>query len=62
MAVYCLSLHVPEIISFMISFPVMIVKGNCQLVYGMEKNGLALFQVRYQILEAIWQSLIETMA
>jgi len=46
----------------MISFPVAIVEGDCQLVHSMERNGLALFPVRYQILEAIWQPLIEIMA
>ena len=49
-------------ISFVISFLVAIVKGDCQLVYGIERRGFALFSVRYQILETIWQSLIVTMA
>ena len=42
----------------MILFPVAIVEGDCQLVYGMEGSGFALFPVCYQILEAIWQPLI----
>jgi len=46
----------------MILFPVAIVEGNCQLVYGMEESGFAMFSVCYQILETIWQSLIETIA
>jgi len=40
----------------------MIDEDDCQLVYGMKRNGLALFLVHYQILKAIWQPLIEIMA
>jgi len=61
-AVCCLSLYVPEIISFTVLFAVMIVEGNCQLVHGMERDRFALFPVCYQVLEAIWQPLIETIA
>jgi len=46
----------------MVSFPVAIVKGNCQLVHGIEGDGFALFPVCYQVLKAIWQPLIKTMA
>jgi len=49
-------------ISFVVLFPVAIVEGDCQLVHGMEGGGFFLFPVCYQILEAIWQSLVETMA
>jgi len=49
-------------ISFVISFPVVIVEGNCQLIHGMEGGGFSLFPVRYQVLEAIWQSLVKAMA
>jgi len=45
-----------------ISFPVAIVKGNCQLVHGMARDEFALFLVHYQILEVIWQPLIKMMA
>jgi len=61
MAICCLSFRVPEMISFVISFTVMIDEDNCQLVYGMKRNRLALFLVRCQILKAIWQPLIEIM-
>jgi len=50
------------VILFTILFPVAIVKDDCQLVHGMEGNGFALFPVCYQILEVIWQTLIEAMA
>jgi len=49
-------------ISFTISFPVAIVEGDCQLIHGMEGGGLSLFPVCYQVLEAIWQSLVKAMA
>jgi len=62
MAICCLSFRVPEMISFVISFPVMIDKDDCQLVHGMKRNGLALFLVHCQILKVIWQPLIEMMA
>jgi len=45
-----------------ISFPVAIVEGDCQLIHGMEKDGFSLFPVCYQVLEAIWQSLVKVMA
>jgi len=51
-----------EAIWFAISFPVAIVEGDCQLIHGMEGGGFSLFPVRYQVLEAIWQSLIKAMA
>jgi len=51
-----------EVISFAISFPVTIVEGDRQLIHGMEGGGFSLFPVRYQVLEAIWQSLIKAMA
>jgi len=62
MAVCCFLLRIAEMISFAVSFPVAIVKSDCQLVHGMEGSGFSLFSVRYQILEAIWQSLVEAMA
>jgi len=62
MAVCCLLLHIVEMVAFAVSFPVAIVESDCQLVYGMERSGFSLFPVCYQILEAIWQSLIELMA
>jgi len=62
MAVCCLLLHIMEMISFTVSFPVAIVESDCQLVHGIEESGFSLFPVCYQILEAIWQSLIEPMA
>jgi len=49
-------------ISFTISFPVAIVEGDCQLIHGMEGGGFSLFLICYQVLEAIWQSLVEAMA
>ena len=61
-AIYCFLLHIPEMISFIVSFPVVIIKGDCQLVHGIERSGFALFPVCYQILKVIWQPLIETMA
>jgi len=60
--VCCLLLRIAETISFVISFPVAIVEGDCQLIHGMEGGGFSLFLVRYQVLEAIWQSLIKAMA
>jgi len=57
-----LLLHIAETISFAISFPVAIVKGDRQLIHGMEGGGFPLFPVHYQVLEAIWQSLIKAMA
>jgi len=60
--VCCLLLHIAEMVSFAISFPVVIVEGDCQLIHGMEGGGFSLFPVRYQVLEAIWQSLIKVMA
>ena len=62
MAVCCLSFHVPEMILFAILFLVAIVEGDYQLIHGIERNRLVLFLIRYQILEVIWQPLIETMA
>jgi len=61
-AVCCLSFCVPEMILFVILFLVAIVEGDYQLIHGIERNGLVLFLVRYQILEVIWQPLIETIA
>ena len=58
----CLLLHIAETISFMISFLVAIVEGDCQLIHGMEEGRFSLFPVCYQVLEAIWQSLVEAMA
>jgi len=52
-AICCLLFHVLEIVLFTVSFPVTIVKGDCQLVYGMERSKFSLFLVRYQILEVI---------
>jgi len=60
--VYCLLLRIAETISFAISFPVVIVEGDCQLIHGMEGGGFSLFLVCYQILKAIWQSLVKAMA
>jgi len=60
--VCCLLLRIAETISFAILFPVAIVKGDCQLIHGMERGGFSLFPVRYQILEVIWQSLVKAMA
>jgi len=60
--VCCLLLCIAETISFAILFPVAIVEGDCQLIHGMEGGGFSLFPVYYQVLEAIWQSLIEAMA
>jgi len=62
MAVCCVLFRIPEMISFTVSFPVAIVEGDCQLIHGLEGVGFALFPVCYQILEAIWQPLVETMA
>jgi len=56
-----LLLRIVETISFVISFPVAIVEGNCQLIHGMEGGGFSLFPVCYQVLEAIWQSLVKAM-
>jgi len=61
-AVCCLLFRIPETISFAILFLVVIVKGNCQLIHGMEGSGFSLLLVCYQVLEVIWQSLIEAMA
>jgi len=60
--VCCLLLRIAETVSFAISFPVAIVEGDCQLIHGMEGGGFSLFPVRYQVLEAIRQSLIKVMA
>jgi len=60
--VCCLLLRIAETVSFVISFPVAIVEGDCQLIHGMEKGGFSLFPVCYQVLEAIWQSLVKVMA
>jgi len=54
MAVCCILLRIPETISFAISFPIVIVESDCQLIHGLEGIGFALFLVCYQILEAIW--------
>jgi len=62
MAVCCVLFHIPETILFVVSFPVAIVEGDCQLIHGLEEVGFALFLVCYRILEAIWQPLVETMA
>jgi len=61
-AVCCLLLHITEMILFVILFLVAIVEDNCQLVHNMEGSVFSLFLVCYQILEAIWQSLIEMIA
>jgi len=61
-AIYCLLFYIPEMILFAILFPVAIIKGDCQLIHGMGGNGFSLFPVCYQVLEAIWQSLVEAMA
>jgi len=60
--VCCLLLRIAETISFAISFPVAIVEGDCQLIHGMEGGGFSLFPVCYQVLKAIWQSLVKAMA
>ena len=60
--VYCLLLHIVKMVSFAISFPVAIVEGDCQLIHGIEGGGFSLFPVHYQVLEAIWQSLVKAMA
>ena len=60
--VCCLLLRIAETILFAILFPVAIVEGDCQLIYSIEGGGFSLFPVRYQVLEAIWQSLVEAMA
>ena len=60
--VCCLLLHIAETVSFTILFPVAIVEGDCQLIHGMEEGRFFLFPVRYQVLEAIWQSLVKAMA
>jgi len=44
-------LHVLEMVLFVILFPVVIVKSDYQLVYGIERGGFALFLVCYQILD-----------
>jgi len=62
MAVCCVFLYVLEMISFVISFPIVIVESDCQLIHGMERIEFTLFLVCYWILEAIWQPLVETMA
>ena len=54
MAVCCVLFRIPETISFAVSFPIAIVKGDCQLIHGLEGIGFALFPVCYRILEAIW--------
>jgi len=46
----------------MVLFLMAIVKDDCQSIYGMEGGRFALFPVCYQVLEAIWQPLIEMMA
>jgi len=61
-AVCCLLLYISEIISLMVSFLVAIVESDCQLVYSMEEGRFSLFPVCYQILEVIWQSLVEMIA
>jgi len=58
--VCCLLLHIPETVSFIVSFPVAIVEGDCQLVHSMKGSEFSLFLVHYQVLKAIWQPLIET--
>ena len=60
--VCCLLLYVLEMISLIVSFLVAIVESDCQLVHGIEEGGFSLFPVCYQILEAIWQSLVEMIA
>ena len=60
--VCCLLLHIAETVLFAISFLVAIVEGDCQLIHGMEGGGFPLFPVRYQVLEAIRQSLVKAMA
>jgi len=60
-SVCCLLLRIAEMISFTISFPVAIVEGDCQLIHGMEGDGFSLFPVCYQVLKAIWQSLVKAM-
>jgi len=60
--VCCLLLCITETILFAISFPVAIVKDDCQLIHGMKGGGFFLFPVCYQVLEVIWQSLAEVMA
>jgi len=61
-AICCFLFCVLETISLVVSFPVTIVKSDCQLVHGMKGGGFFLFLVCYQVLEAIWQSLVEVMA
>jgi len=61
-AVCCFLFRVLEMILFSVLFPVAIVKNDCQLVHSIKRGGFALFLVCYQILEAIWQPLIETIA
>ena len=60
--VCCLLFCIMETILFTISFPVVIVEGDCQLIHGMKGGRFSLFPVSYQILEAIWQSLVELIA
>jgi len=60
--VCCLLLYVLEMISLIVSFLVAIVESDCQLVHSIEEGGFSLFPVCYQILEAIWQSLVEMIA
>jgi len=62
MAVCCVLLHIPETILFTILLPIAVVKSDCQLIHGLEGIWFALFPVCYRILEAIWQTLVETMA
>ena len=57
-----LLLRIVEMILFAILFPVAIVEGDCQLIHGMEGGGFSLFPVCYQVLEAIWKSLIKAIA
>jgi len=61
-AVCCFLYCVLEMISFMVLFPVTIVKSDCQLIHSMEGGGFSLFPVCYQVLEVIWQSLVKAMA
>jgi len=54
MAVCCVLLRILETISFTVSFSIVIIEGDYQLIHGLEGIGFALFPVCYRILEAIW--------
>jgi len=52
-----MSLNLPKLLYGVIA----IVEGDYQLIHSMEGGGFSLFPVLYQVLEVIWQSLVEAM-